>query len=224
MDGLKSRGRVIVMAATNRPNALDPALRRPGRVDREISFGVPTKEGRLNILKIHTRHMPLVVQKKELDFRAYADKKLAELSAQKEKLRQKIEELKPQKEELKKKTVEGKLPKAEDANAQKDILQQNTPGEAELQLQKIQEMEKNLALQLQRILEQERRLPEVQKAVKEKSDKEKVDKEAERLFSMLNKEEQSEIQRAHLDVLLNKLAESTHGFVGADLRSEERRV
>src|SRR3989338_6710046 len=93
MDGLKSRGKVIVMAATNRPNALDPALRRPGRFDREISFGVPTKEGRLNILKIHTRHMPFVVQKKELDFRAYTEKKLAEISAQKEKLRQKIEEL-----------------------------------------------------------------------------------------------------------------------------------
>ena len=59
MDGLKSRGKVVVMAATNRPNALDPALRRPGRFDREIDIGVPSKEGRLNILKIHTRNMPL---------------------------------------------------------------------------------------------------------------------------------------------------------------------
>ncbi len=59
MDGLKSRGKVIVIAATNRPNSLDPALRRPGRFDREIEIGVPSKEGRLNILKIHTRNMPL---------------------------------------------------------------------------------------------------------------------------------------------------------------------
>ena len=59
MDGLKNRGRVVVIAATNRPNAIDPALRRPGRFDREISFGVPDKKGRLNILKIHTRNMPL---------------------------------------------------------------------------------------------------------------------------------------------------------------------
>ena len=59
MDGLKSRGKVVVMAATNRPNALDPALRRPGRFDREIDIGVPSKEGRLVILKIHTRNMPL---------------------------------------------------------------------------------------------------------------------------------------------------------------------
>ncbi len=59
MDGLQSRGKVIVIGATNRPNALDPALRRPGRFDREIEVGVPDKEGRLQILKIHTRGMPL---------------------------------------------------------------------------------------------------------------------------------------------------------------------
>ena len=59
MDGLKSRGKVIVIGATNRVNALDPALRRPGRFDREIEVGVPSKEGRLQILKIHTRGMPL---------------------------------------------------------------------------------------------------------------------------------------------------------------------
>ncbi|MBU1975057.1 MAG: CDC48 family AAA ATPase [Nanoarchaeota archaeon] len=59
MDGLKSRGKVVVIAATNIPNSLDPALRRPGRFDREIEIGVPGKEGRLNVLKIHTRNMPL---------------------------------------------------------------------------------------------------------------------------------------------------------------------
>jgi len=59
MDGMKSRGKVIVIAATNRPNALDLALRRPGRFDREIEIGVPKKEGRLIILKIHTRDMPM---------------------------------------------------------------------------------------------------------------------------------------------------------------------
>lgn len=59
MDGLEARGKVIVIAATNRPNALDPALRRPGRFDREIEIKVPTKKGRFEILQIHTRHMPL---------------------------------------------------------------------------------------------------------------------------------------------------------------------
>ncbi|MGB9635926.1 MAG: CDC48 family AAA ATPase [Thermoplasmata archaeon] len=59
MDGLKSRGRVVVIGATNRPNALDPALRRPGRFDREIELGIPDRNARLEILQIHTRGMPL---------------------------------------------------------------------------------------------------------------------------------------------------------------------
>ncbi|MEM2120874.1 MAG: CDC48 family AAA ATPase [Archaeoglobaceae archaeon] len=59
MDGLESRGQVIVIAATNRPDAIDPALRRPGRFDREIEIGVPDKEGRKEILQIHTRSMPI---------------------------------------------------------------------------------------------------------------------------------------------------------------------
>ncbi len=68
MDGLKSRGKVIVIAATNVPNILDPALRRPGRFDREIEIAAPNKKGRLDILKIHTRNMPLAkdVSLKEL--------------------------------------------------------------------------------------------------------------------------------------------------------------
>jgi len=59
MDGLKSRGDVIVMAATNRPNSIDPALRRPGRFDREIVIGVPNAQARREILEIHARGMPL---------------------------------------------------------------------------------------------------------------------------------------------------------------------
>ncbi len=60
MDGLESRGQVIVIGATNRPNALDPALRRPGRFDREIEIGIPDRNARREILQIHTRGMPLV--------------------------------------------------------------------------------------------------------------------------------------------------------------------
>jgi len=59
MDGLESRGKVIVIGATNRHNALDPAIRRPGRFDREIEIGIPDKTGRQEILQIHTRGMPL---------------------------------------------------------------------------------------------------------------------------------------------------------------------
>jgi len=59
MDGLNKRGKVVVIGATNRPNAIDPALRRPGRFDRELVFGVPDAKGRLEVLKIHTRNMPI---------------------------------------------------------------------------------------------------------------------------------------------------------------------
>ena len=59
MDGLKSRGQVVVIAATNRPNSIDEALRRGGRFDREIEIGIPDRNGRKQILLIHTRGMPL---------------------------------------------------------------------------------------------------------------------------------------------------------------------
>jgi transitional endoplasmic reticulum ATPase len=72
MDGLSGRGNVIVIGATNRPGALDPALRRPGRFDREIEIGVPDKAARFEILQIHTRGMPLA---EDVDL-----KKLAEMS------------------------------------------------------------------------------------------------------------------------------------------------
>lgn len=69
MDGLKDRGHVIVIGATNRLDAVDPALRRPGRFDREIVIGVPDKKGRMEILTIHTRGMPLGMDdEKESEF------------------------------------------------------------------------------------------------------------------------------------------------------------
>ena len=60
MDGLQARGKVVVIGATNRPNAVDPALRRPGRFDREVEISVPDKAGRMQILQIHTRNMPII--------------------------------------------------------------------------------------------------------------------------------------------------------------------
>jgi transitional endoplasmic reticulum ATPase len=59
MDGLKARSNIVVMAATNRPNSIDPALRRFGRFDREVDIGVPDATGRLEILRIHTKNMKM---------------------------------------------------------------------------------------------------------------------------------------------------------------------
>lgn len=70
MDGLQSRGKVVVIGATNRINSIDPALRRPGRFDREIEIGVPDREGRLEVLQIHTRGMPLA---EDVDLKRLAD-------------------------------------------------------------------------------------------------------------------------------------------------------
>ncbi len=85
MDGLKGRGQVIVIASTNRPDAVDPALRRPGRFDREIEIGLPNREGRKEILHIHTRRMPVDVYdsperiKKVLEKLKKEDKEFEEL-------------------------------------------------------------------------------------------------------------------------------------------------
>ena len=70
MDGLKSRGKVVVIGATNRPNSIDEALRRPGRFDREIEISIPDRDGRYDILQIHTRGMPLA---KDVDLSRLAD-------------------------------------------------------------------------------------------------------------------------------------------------------
>ncbi len=67
MDGLRKRGHVIVIGATNRIDALDPALRRPGRFDREVEIGIPDKKGRKEILQIHTRGMPIEGDEEERD-------------------------------------------------------------------------------------------------------------------------------------------------------------
>lgn len=71
MDGLNSRGKVVVIGATNRPNSIDEALRRPGRFDREIEIGIPDRNGRYEILQIHTRGMPLT---EDVDLQRLADR------------------------------------------------------------------------------------------------------------------------------------------------------
>jgi|GEM_PF-24645 len=125
MDGLKSRGKVIVLAATNRPNALDEALRRPGRFDREIDIGVPDKSGRKEILKIHTRNMPLLedVNLDELAEKTYgyvgADLAALSREAAMSVIRRNMEEIKSKEEYLPKIT---EVSKEYNIRSQKDLL------------------------------------------------------------------------------------------------------
>ncbi|MCS7123142.1 MAG: CDC48 family AAA ATPase [Candidatus Aenigmarchaeota archaeon] len=137
MDGLKSRGKVVVIAATNRPNAIDPALRRPGRFDREIEFPVPDTNGRYEILVIHTRNMPINPFEKSVV----------------------IEEL----INLKKEDIVKKINKIDDENEIREII-----------------------------------------------------------YKELDKETANNLEKTLREKLLRKLAEITHGYVGADLAALAR--
>src|SRR6059036_3916611 len=129
MDGLEARGKVIVIAATNRPNAIDPALRRPGRFDREIEIRVPNKRGRYEILQIHTRHMPL---QQDVDLEKLASvshgfvgadlEYLCKEAAMKT-LRRMLPELKLEEERLSPEVLDKLIVTAEDFdNALKDVM------------------------------------------------------------------------------------------------------
>src|SRR5437870_6129767 len=129
MDGLEARGKVIVIAATNRPNAIDPALRRPGRFDREIEIKVPDKRGRHEILQIHTRHMPLT-QDVDLEKLASvshgfvgADLEYLCKEAAMKTLRRMLPELKLEEERLSPETLDNLIVTGEDfENSLKDIV------------------------------------------------------------------------------------------------------
>ncbi|MEK6890480.1 MAG: CDC48 family AAA ATPase [Nanoarchaeota archaeon] len=107
MDGLKNRGQVVVMAATNRPDDIDEALRRPGRFDRELKINAPDEEGRREILKIHTRGMPL---DKDVNFDEIAHKTIGYTGADLEVLCKEsaLKSIKPYFQQLK--TLQDKVP------------------------------------------------------------------------------------------------------------------
>ncbi len=146
MDGLEERGQVIVIGATNRIDAVDPALRRPGRFDREIEIGVPDREGRFEILQIHTRNMPL------------EPKYLREFV---------LEAL----ERIKK--------NIEDPKVHKDI---------EFAIEEVKKLERE---------------QEIERTVK----------------SILPQEILNEVENEIIRAMLKRLADQTHGFVGADIEA-----
>jgi len=103
MDGLKSRGKVVVIGATNRVNSIDEALRRPGRFDRELQIGVPDKKSRLSILKIHTRGMPLDYPIRKI----YLEEKFTELENKLKEIKSNLENIKDlEKKEQERKEME----------------------------------------------------------------------------------------------------------------------
>ncbi len=202
MDGLKSRGKVIVIAATNIPNSLDPALRRPGRFDRELEIGVPRKEGRSAILKIHTRNMPIEGNLKTL--RVSKTKK--ELSV----------------------SIKDVLVKI-DLNKVAEILVKAKKGAKDLESKRdiIDAIKDIVAKSLKSISSSIKLKEQITSRVAESfyssgADRETLESAVKKLMERLDelkKEEQisSMIDGAIKEIILEEIAEVTHGFVGADL-------
>ncbi len=187
MDGLEARGDVIVIAATNRPNAIDPALRRPGRFDREIELPVPDKRGRFEILQIHTRHVPLDVYDSL------------------ERVKKVVESLVDEMERAEK--ALNKIKKGESVSSAIEELS----GEMKEKLSK--ESEEKVG----EVLEREISYFEALKELKKRLSKVKNISEAKKVIEespYVVKERVETYLRNHI---LWEIAERTHGFVGADL-------
>ncbi|MFT4326902.1 MAG: AAA family ATPase, partial [Candidatus Woesearchaeota archaeon] len=171
MDGLKSRGRVVVIAATNIPNSIDPALRRPGRFDRELEITPPNKDGRFTVLKIHTRNMPI--------------KPSYELTTAQRIVTKDIE------------------------SAKEKILHLETLEKTPQNEAKLKNKKSELAI-----------LEKIAKQIDGLKPKEFIDAMYD--GNGLSQDERSKIHSLLLHDLLQDIAESTHGFVGADLAALSR--
>ncbi len=187
MDGLEARGDVIVIAATNRPNAIDPALRRPGRFDREIELPVPDKKGRFEILQIHTRHVPLDVYDSADRVRKVVKELVQEIEA-----------------------AERVLEKIRKGEGVKDAIK-DLKGELGRKLSK--ESEERVGEILERELSYAEELRELYNKIKKAKNLE----EMKGIIQSSSYVVRERVETALRNSLLWELAERTHGFVGADL-------
>ncbi len=205
MDGLKARGKVIVIGATNRINAIDPALRRPGRFDREIELSVPRKEGRLSILKIHTRGMPLTPAFKK----TFIQNKINFLELQ---LKELNENLKKTKGEQK-----GSEPRFRPHSPNKDLSNEGSflTSSSSKEGSQIEETEKikNIEREIKNKKETLAFLRPIFEIFGEDENKNEI------LTKKLSTKEKEELIKIILEEVMNELASVTHGFVGADLEA-----
>ncbi len=188
MDGLEARGDVIVIAATNRPNAIDPALRRPGRFDREIELPVPDKRGRYEILLIHTRHMPIKIYESPEQVKRVVKSLIKEL----------------EEAEL----VLKRIKEGEDVKTAIRRL----GGEIGRKVQQ-EKKEEKIGEVIEREIEYLDEIKEVYRKIEHLDDLEKI-KEVIESASPIVRER---IKNALKGDILWYLAEKTHGFVGADI-------
>lgn len=216
MDGLKSRGKVIVIAATNRPNALDPALRRPGRFDREIEIGVPNKEARKEILQIHTRSVPIEIYditNPSIITRVIS--KLVNLGKATSKIFSKLKEV--EEGRIKEDIIE--LAKKSKNPALEEILSRIYQERIKTKEQLI-ELAENWIKTAEEVEKIESKVKELVSKIEKENDEEKKRnymKKVQEVVSSLDSSVKNTIENEIKEVLLEELAERTHGFVGADL-------
>ena len=217
MDGLKSRGKVIVIAATNRPNAIDPALRRPGRFDREIEIGVPNKNGRKEILQIHTRSVPIEIY--DITNPSTIGNVISKLVALGKAAGEILNKLKSVKEERFKEELLEYSKKAKNNPALEEIILRISQEKIKTKEQLIELAESwiKTAEEVDKIEGKVKEL--VSKIEKDKREEKKREhmKKVQELISSLDSSVKNTVENAIKDALLEDLAERTHGFVGADL-------
>jgi len=217
MDGLKSRGKVIVIAATNRPNAIDPALRRPGRFDREIEIGVPNKDARKEILQIHTRSVPIEIY--DITNPSLISNVISKLVRLGKASSEILSKLKNIKEDRIKDQILELSRKIEKNLALEEILQRISQEKIKTKEQVI-EIAENWIKTAKEVARIEKDVKELVKKIEKEDNEEKKReymKEIQELISSLDSSVKNTVENAIKDALLEELAERTHGFVGADL-------
>ncbi|MFQ5801214.1 MAG: AAA family ATPase, partial [Candidatus Hydrothermarchaeales archaeon] len=214
MDGLKGRGKLIVIGATNRPNALDPALRRPGRFDREIVIGVPNKNGRKEILQVHTRGMPITPEPEQSVIIHRLNEMNKESKVRMDRLKKTKELLSDVKSDEEVVEIIDALPKNEQAGIKRLLSEdfQHKITEPFLEPEFVASKIEDLLTKLQNEIAKRNRILEGLSDTKNEKDAKKV-------IEGLSEDDRTEVQRILVDHFLNELAEVTHGFVGADVEA-----
>ena len=213
MDGLKGRGKLIVIGATNRPNALDSALRRPGRFDREIIIGVPNKNGRKEILQVHTRGMPIFPESEQGLIKHSLTSWNKNTTGKIDRLREAKDHIEQLESTAEVESLIESLPQSEKEDLTRilgDQMQINVEGKVSSPAAMLTKID-DLILKLEGDVDKRSRQLELISK--------KKDIDAHSVFNDFSEEDRSDIHRTLMDSFLNELGDVTHGFVGADVEA-----